>query len=68
MDYTTIWVCSDCALHRETGGEHDYPEAWRCLPKADISNDNEIIDFDTTWCAACGTTLAGARHKYALWS
>ena len=64
-----VWVCFDCHLHHHTKetdpGSERVP--WCQLATVDVTDASEEESFSTGWCPACGTRLAGTRHKYAVW-
>lgn len=63
------FVCVDCYWdHHEGRAMKDQSVTWADNTYGeDESGDAEgVIDFSSSPCACCGTTLAGSRHRMAI--
>ena len=70
----SIRVCVDCMLGNVNEGETlDYVVnggRFPCdtTPDFDSNTEEGMTDFDTTRCEGCGSDLAGARYRFAVWA
>jgi hypothetical protein len=75
-----LWLCTDCliyAVNGDTSGiesperEREVVEGVNALgphlvPDYDVETEDGILGFTRRQCDACGTRLAGERHRFAI--
>ncbi len=79
LDVTDIEVCTDCVLliaNGEFDGECEHGDSldhvlamveYQPIGFGDlVLGDGDEIDFSTSRCEGCGSTLAGSRHPAAI--
>jgi hypothetical protein len=63
----SVYVCTDCFMdHHEGRAMKDQSVDWT---DNNSGEDDETFtkDFSSSRCECCGTTLAGARFRMAIW-
>jgi hypothetical protein len=60
-------VCTDCYMdHHEGRAMKDQSVDWTDN-NTDEDGETRTTDFSSSQCQCCGSTLAGARHRMAIW-
>lgn len=67
----SVYVCTDCYMdHHDGRAMKDQSVDWtdNNTDPADETGDTRMTqDFSRSSCGCCGTTVAGARHRMAIW-
>ena len=63
-----VYICEDCYMdHHEGRAMKDQSVDWSDNTNANDEEDSGIIEFSSSFCQCCGTTLAGHRYRMAIW-
>lgn len=64
----SVYVCIDCFMdHHEGRPMKDNSAVDWTDNNTDENGDDKTIDFSSSRCRCCGTTIAGARYCMAVW-
>lgn len=63
----SVYICTDCYMdHHEGRAMKDQSVDWSDNNSGE-DDETFTIDFSSSACECCGTTLAGERHRMAIW-
>jgi hypothetical protein len=66
-----VYVCTNCYMdHHEGRAMADTSVDWtdnNSDPEDETGDTRMTKDFSSMPCGCCGTTVAGARHRMAIW-